>query len=390
LAEKSIYVVFRFQMNWHKMIVFLLGVMLGNKIIVHLTSNTIIISVCISKSFMKSHPATIKDIARELGVSPSTVSRALKDHPDISPDTKFQVNTLAAKLHYKPNAIALSLKNRRSNVVGVVIPEIAHFFFSTVISGIQDLANQNGYNVMVCQTNESYDKEVAAVNAFMDGRIDGLLVSVSKETSDYEHFRKLEEEEIPVVFFDRIIEDFESDYVVIDDFGGAYSAVEHLIKTGKRRIAHFSGPQNRLIGKNRFNGYKQALADYGIEYDEDLVISADNFYTGIHGVNQLVDSGIDFNAIFTVNDFTAIGVIKTLKARGYNVPQQVAVVGFGDEDIAHMFDPMLTTISQPGDVMGRRSMEILLHKLRSDERVDKETIVLTTNLIIRNSTVPIY
>ena len=122
---------------------------------------------------MKSHPATIKDIARELGVSASTVSRALKDHPDISPDTKHQVNELAAKLHYKPNAIALSLKNRRSNIVGVVIPEIAHFFFSTVISGIQDLANQNGYNVMVCQTNESYDKEVAAVNAFMDGRIDG-------------------------------------------------------------------------------------------------------------------------------------------------------------------------------------------------------------------------
>ena len=338
---------------------------------------------------MKSHPATIKDIARELGVSASTVSRALKDHPDISPDTKHQVNELAAKLHYKPNAIALSLKNRRSNIVGVVIPEIAHFFFSTVISGIQDLANQNGYNVMVCQTNESYDKEVAAVNAFMDGRIDGLLVSVSKETSDYEHFRKLEEEEIPVVFFDRIIENFESDYVVIDDFGGAYSAVEHLINTGKRRIAHFSGPQNRLIGKNRFNGYKQALFDNGIEFNEDLIVSADNFYTGIHGVNQLVDQGIDFDAVFTVNDFTAIGVIKTLKARGYNVPQQVAVVGFGDEDIAHMFDPMLTTISQPGDVMGRRSMEILLHKLRSDERVDKETVVLTTNLIIRNSTVPI-
>lgn len=232
--------------------------------------------------------------------------------------------------------------------------------------------------------------KIAAVNAFMDGRIDGLLVSVSKVTSDYEHFRKLEEEEIPVVFFDRIIEDFESDYVIIDDFGGAYSAVEHIIKTGKRRIAHFSGPQNRLIGKNRFNGYKQALSDYGIAFDEDLVLSADNFYTGIHGVNQLVDQGIDFDAIFTVNDFTAIGVIKTLKARGYNVPQQVAVVGFGDEDIAHMFDPMLTTISQPGDVMGRRSMEILLHKLRSDERVDKETVVLTTNLIIRNSTVPLY
>jgi DNA-binding LacI/PurR family transcriptional regulator len=192
------------------------------------------------------------------------------------------------------------------------------------------------------------------------------------------------------VFFDRIIEDYESDYVVIDDFGGAYSAVEHLIKTGKRRIAHFSGPQNRLIGKNRFNGYKQALDDYGIELDEELVISADNFYTGIHGVNFLVDQGTLFDAIFTVNDFTAIGVIKTLKARGFSVPEQVAVVGFGDEDIAHMFDPMLTTVSQPGDVMGRRSMELLMRKLKTDNWIDHETIVLSTNLVIRNSTVPIY
>ena len=339
---------------------------------------------------MKNHPATIKDIARELGISPSTVSRALKDHPDISPDTKRLVNELALKLRYKPNAIALSLKNRRSNVVGVIIPEIVHFFFSSVISGIQDVASKNGYNIMVSQTNELYENEVAAVIAFMDGRIDGLLVSVAKETSDYDHFRKLEEEGIPIVFFDRTIEDYESDYVVIDDFGGAYSAVEHLIKTGKRRIAHFSGPQNRLIGKNRFNGYKQALDDYGIELDEDLVISADNFYTGIHGVNMLVDQGTNFDAIFTVNDFTAIGVIKTLKARGFNVPEQVAVVGFGDEDIAHMFDPMLTTISQPGDVMGRRSMELLMRKIKTDNWIEHETIVLNTNLVIRNSTVPIY
>jgi LacI family transcriptional regulator len=314
----------------------------------------------------------------------------LKDHPDISPDTKRQVNELATKLRYKPNAIALSLKNRRSNVVGVIIPEIVHFFFSSVISGIQDVASKNGYNIMVSQTNENYDNEVAAVNAFMDGRIDGLLVSVGKETSDYDHFRKLEEEGIPIVFFDRIIEDYESDYVVIDDFGGAYSAVEHLIKTGKRRIAHFSGPQNRLIGKNRFNGYKQALDDYGIELDEELIISADNFYTGIHGINLLVDQGTVFDAVFTVNDFTAIGVIKTLKARGYQVPEQVAVVGFGDEDIAHMFDPMLTTVSQPGDVMGRRSMELLMRKLKTDNWIDHETIVLSTNLVIRNSTVPIY
>ncbi len=339
---------------------------------------------------MKTHPATIKDIARELGISPSTVSRALKDHPDISPDTKRQVNELATKLRYKPNAIALSLKNRRSNIVGVIIPEIVHFFFSSVISGIQEVANQNGYNIMVSQTNERYDNEVAAISAFMDGRIDGLLVSVAKETSNYDHFRMLEEEGIPIVFFDRIIEDYESDYVVIDDFGGAYAAVEHLIKTGKRKVAHFSGPKNRLIGKNRFNGYKQALEDYGIEFNEDLVISADNFYTGIHGVNQLLDQGTVFDGIFTVNDFTAIGVIKTLKARGFNVPEQIGVVGFGDENIAHMFDPMLTTVSQPGDVMGRLSMELLMRKIKTDNWIEHEPIVLPTNLIIRNSTVPIY
>ncbi len=339
---------------------------------------------------MKSHPVTIKDIARELGVSPSTVSRALKDHPDISEETRRHVRELADRMKYKPNAIALSLKNRKSNVVGVIIPQIVHYFFSSVISGIEEVAGKYGYSVMIAQSNELFDKEVEAMAALADGRIDGLLISISKETVKYEHLRQFKEEGIEIVFFDRVPDDFKSDSVVIDDFQGALKAVQHLIDGGHKRILHLAGPQTRLIGRKRLKGYLQALENNRIPFDEKLVVPCDSFDAALSMMPELVSSGLQFDAVFTVNDFTAAGVIQALKKLGKHVPEDMAVVGYGDDDIAKMIDPTLTTVRQPGKEMGARAMELLHKRLSSlEESNDIISEVLQAELVQRNSSLDV-
>ena len=335
---------------------------------------------------MKSSNVTIKDIARILGISPSTVSRALKDHPDISQITKDQVNNLAKEMNYRPNPIALSLRNRRSNVIGVVIPEIVHYFFSSVISGIEKVAGEHGYSVMVSQSGESYEKEVEVCSTFQHSIIDGILISVSKETDEFSHLQKFEEEGIPVVFFDRMIEEFESDRVLINDYEGAYKATEHLIVEGRRRIIHFAGPKNRLISKNRLKGYLEAHKNNGVVIDDSLVIYCDNFDSALTETQRIIDSGVKFDAIFTVNDFTAAGVLKTLQKNGVKVPNDVSVVGFGNDYIAEMIEPTLTTVSQPGFTMGERAMQMLIDRIKNEKSNPAQTEVLPTSLVLRNST----
>lgn len=334
---------------------------------------------------MKFGQVTIKDIARELGISPSTVSRALKDHPDISKDTKRLVNDLAAKLNYKPNLIALSLRSQRSNIIGVIIPEIVHYFFSSVISGIEEVANANGYSVMIIQSLENYEKEKASCETLVNGIIDGLLMSVSKETVDYGHIRRVEDEGIPIVFFDRSLEESSSDRVIIDDFSGAYQAIEHLIIQGRRKIVHFKGPLNRLIGQNRLNGYIKAMRDNGVVIDQNLIIPCDTFEGAVVETQKLIDSKVKFDAIFTVNDFTAVGVMKTLQKNGIRIPKDVSIVGFGDDQVAKMVEPSLTTIKQPGFEMGKRAMELLIKRITQTNYEPPVNEVLKTNLIIRES-----
>lgn len=334
---------------------------------------------------MKSNQITIKDIARELGISPSTVSRALKDHPDISQETKRLVNELATRYNYKPNIIALSLRSQRSNVIGVVIPELVHFFFSSVISGIEEVANKHGYSVMISQSGEDFNREVAVCDVFLNSIIDGMIVSVSKETNDYSHFKRFEDEGIPIVFFDRIIEEIHSDRVIIDDFDGAYQAAEHLIIQGRRKIVHFSGPQNRLIGQNRLNGYLKAMRDNGVVIDEKLIIHCDTFQSALVETQKLIDSGVKFDSIFTVNDFTAAGVIKILTRNGIKIPQDVSVVGFGDDQTSMMVEPTLTTVSQPGYEMGKKAMEQLIRRITQTRQEPPATEILKTQLIVRES-----
>ncbi len=335
---------------------------------------------------MRSSQITIKDIARILGISPSTVSRALKNHPDINADTKKAVNELADKLKYQPNAVALSLKNSRSNTIGIIIPEIVHYFFSSVISGIEDVASQKGYTVIICQSNESFDREVANAKALLSHRVDGILISISKETQSFDHFKDLQEGGIPLVFFDRIAPEINADQVINDDVEASYRATRHLIESGCKRIAHFAGPQNLLIGQHRLQGYLDAHKEAGLPIDQKLIVEADTFEKARNAVGWLIDTTIAFDGIFAVNDMTAIGAMQTIQKRGYNVPKQIAIVGFSDGYLSGITDPHLSSVDQHGYEMGAIAAEMLFQRILSTEtEYVPEIKVLKADLIVRGS-----
>ncbi len=336
---------------------------------------------------MRSGQVTIKDIAKELGISASTVSRALKDHPDISSKTKIAVNELAKKWHYKPNAVALSLRHSKTNVIGVIIPEIVHHFFSSVISGIEEIAHKAGYNVMIFQSNESYQREMDNVQALLSSRVDGVLVSMSKETKDYSHFRELRDNGIPIVFFDRVCNDLSSDNVIVDDFAGAFAAVEHLIESGCKRIAHLSAPQHMLLAQNRQKGYRQAMLKHKVAIDESLVIKCDSFDEAIIKTPDLLNMPEPPDAIFAVNEMTAAGALSVIKKFGLKVPDDISIVGFTDGIVSRVSDPSLTTLEQHGLEVGLKAAELLVDRI-TEGNMDYEPItkVVKTNLIVREST----
>ncbi|MCB8995287.1 MAG: LacI family DNA-binding transcriptional regulator [Bacteroidales bacterium] len=336
---------------------------------------------------MKSHPVTIKDIARELGISPSTVSRALKDHPDISPQTKIQVRELVEKMKYKPNAVALSLRSRKTNIIGVIVPEMVHHFFSSVISGIEEEAIKAGFNVMIFQSNESYERELLNVQALLSSRVDGVLVSISKTTQKFSHLKELMDNEIPVVLFDRATDELETDKVIVDDFAGAFEAVEYLIKSGCRRIAHFAAPQHLKIGYLRQRGYISALEKNGIEVDDELIIKCDTHDLAMENTAKIMALPNPPDAIFAVNDMTATGVLKILKRLKLRVPEDISVVGFTDGLVSTVTDPPLTTVSQHGFEMGVIAAKILLKRIEEGtENFVPQTEVIKTDLVIREST----
>ncbi len=341
-----------------------------------------------SEADMKSGLVTIKDLARELKISASTVSRALKNHPDISEATKRAVHELAEKLNYQPNAVALSLKQRRSNTIGVIIPEIVHYFFSSVISGIEDVAYDAGFNVIICQSNERYEREVANTKTLLASRVAGVLVSISKETDDFKHLFNLRDNNVPLVFYDRIVPGLQADQVIIDDFDASYRVTRHLIDSGRKQIAHFAGPQKLLIGRNRKDGYIRALNEAGIPIDEKLIIEADTFEKARLAAMRLINEKREFDGIFAVNDLTAIGAMQTLQKRGIKIPDEVAVVGFSDGRFSGITDPTLTSVDQHGYEMGSIATEMLLKRITAkDNDYPFETRILNANLIIRGSSV---
>ena len=293
---------------------------------------------------------------------------------------------LASKLKYQPNAVALSLKNSRSNTIGIIIPEIVHYFFSSVISGIEDVASKKGYTVIICQSNESFAREVSNANALLSHRVDGILISISKETNSFDHFVNLQEGGIPLVFFDRIAPGIDADQIITDDIDASYNATRHLIENGRKRIAHFAGPQGLVIGRDRLQGYLNALTEAGLPIDNRLIIEADTFEKARNTVGEMLDAGIIPDGIFAVNDMTAIGAMQTIMKRGYKVPDDVSIVGFSDGYLSGVTDPHLSSVDQHGYEMGTTAAEMLFHRILSDEEeYVPEIKVLKADLIVRGS-----
>jgi LacI family transcriptional regulator len=339
---------------------------------------------------MKFEAVTIKDIARALGISTSTVSRALRDSYEISPETKQLVLDCAEKLNYRPNPIALSLKERRSRSIGVVVCEIANNFFSQVINGIESIAYDRGYNVIISQSRESYDREVIDLQYLASRSVDGLLISLSTETNDLSHLKSLHAKGFPIVLFDRITEEINTHKVIVDNFRGAYDATEHLIRNGHKRIAALTNSEFLSITHERVAGYKEALVANGQKVNEEYIKHC--FYGGMifeeieDAVNKLFTQRNKPDAIFATSDKLTTGCLKTLKRRGLKVPDDVSVVGFSNTDIAELIDPPLTVVRQPAFEMGKDATELLLQLIESKRPIkDFEKRILTPELQIRES-----
>jgi len=335
---------------------------------------------------MNKENVTIKDIARELQISPSTVSRALKDHPDISPETKKLVNDLADRWHYRPNPIALSLKGGMSRTLGIVVPQIIHYFFSSVISGIEDYSDEHAYNVMICQSNEEYEKEVNSIQTLVNSRVDGILISLSKLTRNMEHFHQLKSRGMPMVFFDRVSDEVESDRVVVDDAEGAYMATKHLILEGRKRIVHLSGPPTLAITKGRIDGYIRALNEFQCNVSEENIVKCDQVQEAEWIVPSLLKRNPPPDAFFCVNDFTAAQTLNIVKKLGFKVPDDIAITGFTNGQLAGLTDPGLTTVDQHGYEMGREAARLMLERIKDKSR-PYQTRVIKTDLVIRGSSV---
>lgn len=333
----------------------------------------------------KKGQVTIKDIARELGISPSTVSKALKGHPDIAAETKKAVKELVQKWHYKPDPIALSLKIGQSKTIGVIVPEIVHYFFSTVISGIEDEVYDTGYQVMFCQSNETFEREIRAVETLLSGRVDGILVSMAKTTFEFGHFRKILDDGVPLVFFDRVCEEIETDRVVVDDEKGAYDAVNHLINTGCRNIIHLAGPANLKIGKERKEGYIRAVAGAGLEVKQENIVRCDTAQDARLIVPGLLKRDPRPDGIFAVNDLTAAEAMKIIKTAGFKIPADISVVGFTSGMISDITDPPLTSVEQHGYNIGREAAKILIERIENRAPDTPVTRIIQTLLVIKGS-----
>ncbi len=340
---------------------------------------------------MKFEALTIKDIAKALGLSTSTVSRALRDSYEISPETKKLVLEYAEKNNYHPNPIALSLKERRSRSIGVIVCEIANSYFSQVINGIESIAYNNGYNVIIAQSRESFDREVLNLQYLTSRSIDGLIISVSTETKDFSYLKELHSKGMPIVFFDRIVNEIDTHKVIADNYKGAYEATTHLINCGYRRIAAVSNPALLSITVERMAGYKAALADNGIEVDESLIKYCQHGGMILSEVEDVVNELFDLNqrpdAIFATADKLTTNCLRLLKIKGFAVPGDIGLLGFSNTDLTELLDPPLSIIKQPAFEMGEVATNLLLQLIESKRPVtDFETKVLTTELLIREST----
>lgn len=332
----------------------------------------------------------MKDIAQALGVSVSTVSRALKNSPHISEQQREKIKAYAQEHNFLPNVIAESLRHSKVKpvkIIGVIIPEFTHFYFSSILSGIEQEASSRGYVIMVGQSAEHYDREVHLCQSFFEHKVCGVIVSQAKDTQKYDHFQKLIDHGVPLVFYDRICTSINSSRVVVDDYMGAYNAVTHLINTGCRRIAYYGSPMSLEISKNRYNGYRDALLKNGLQPEERFFRICDNRTDAEAITPDLLSQEEIPDAFFAVNDDTAIGILYSAKRMGYRVPQDISICGFTNGQRAIACDPMLTTVEQRGQLVGEEAANILINKVEGLSPMDKvEKRVVRTRLIIRGTT----
>jgi LacI family transcriptional regulator len=338
----------------------------------------------------KGHQVTMKEIAKKLGVSVSTISRALQDSPELHPETKRKIVEMAKEMNYQPNLLAQSLRISRTKTLGVIVPEIISHFFGSCVSGIQDTANLRGYNVMICQSNESIEQEKANIKSLVSSQVDGLLISLSRETNHYEHLYELYEREIPFVLFDRVNEDIPVSKITFNDVGGAYQVTKYLLETGCRRIMYVSGPEDLYISKKRKEGYLRALSEYGLGEEADLIKITDLTNEGNVKVAQEI-AAMDPRpeAVFCMIDPLAVDVLTVWKSMGIKIPEDISLAGFTNNPTSAVVEPPLTTVSQPGYEMGKLSVSHLLDQLDGVASDDPISIVLETTLVPRKSTKPL-
>ena len=337
---------------------------------------------------LKKQRTTVYDIARELNVTASTVSRALNNHPAISDRTKKLVVRMSKRLGYQPHRIAAALRNGKSNIIGVIVPVADRNFFASIVRGIEEKANEAKYQVIICQTYEDPVKEEAAIEALLNTRVDGIIASLSKRTERFNHYSKVRNKGIPLILFDRTNDLLGVSHVVIDDYSASYNAVRHLIGQGCTRIAHFTNVEKISIYKERLRGYKSALRDHGLPFDTALVIESDlQLEDGRDSMKKLLARKDIPDAVFSSSDLGAVGALQVLKEHHISVPDEVALVGFSNEPFTMFCDPPLTSIDQHCKQMGNIASEMFLEEVGDDRNVKfvPRRVVLMPELIIRQS-----
>lgn len=330
-------------------------------------------------------PPTIKDIARRLNISISTVSRALRNASDVNADTKKAVMSLVEELNYQPNKLALSLRQQQTHTIGVIVPNL-DYVLATMVKGIDEVALEAGYTVMVCQSNESFGREIVNTRRLTESLVDGFIISVSSETKIFDHFKKIQEKEIPMVMFDRLMPDFTAPGVRIDNEDGGFQATEHLIQQGYKRIAILAGPTTLGISNSRLEGYLAALKKYKIKKDNDLIVHCDfNQDYAFFATEELLSMKKRPDAIFTISDRMAIGAMLAIKKRGLSIPQDIGLVGFNNEPVVSLVTPAISSVEQPSFEMGKVAGKMFIETLHDAESMKGREQVLKPKLFIRES-----
>jgi LacI family transcriptional regulator len=337
---------------------------------------------------LKKQQTSLRDLSRHLNLSTSTVSRALADHRDISEATKERVRAMALEMNYRPNQLAAALRKGHSQTLGVIVPHIKGYFFPAVMNGIEKVATREGFNVMMCQSNEDVRREQRNVEALLAAQVEGILVSVSATTQDdMQHFEQVRRQGTPLVFFDRVPDMPQSMAVILDDFQGAFQAVRHLIEQGCKRIVHLAGPQHLNTSRNRFLGYKAALEAHGIEFDEEWVYSlpALTHEAGRLGMQHLLALEPPLDAVFAAYAIPSVGALEVLREKMLRVPQDIAFACFSNEPFTAMTQPQLTVVDQRAEQMGETAVRLFLQLLKRGPAYNPPHLILKPELIIRDS-----